>query len=66
MQCEQKRANNQRNVINSAVAICAYKQIVSDPCGVNRVHEIDLLQWETQYFPQALEHAININGYIDE
>jgi hypothetical protein len=61
-----KWANNQRNVIDSAVAIRAYKRIVSDPCGVHRVHDIDLLQRETQYFPEALEHAININGYIDE
>jgi hypothetical protein len=61
-----KRANNQRNVIDSAVAIRAYKRIVSDSCGVDRVDNIDLLQRETQYFPQALVHAININGYIDE
>jgi hypothetical protein len=56
--------NNQSSKITEAVAIRAYKRIVSDKKGATR-EDIDLFK-ETMDFPSALANEIQKNGYIDE
>jgi hypothetical protein len=51
--------------IDETVVTRAYNQIVVDPYGMCRVHNLNL-QEETQKFPLALKEAIACHGYIDE